>query len=164
MLWIPEQKEPLLTDEAEVAMFEKIAAEGLVHVASKGFYMIRAEHSALGLYLNEFGSRLNHLSNELDWPERALKMGASLTALAYHERGFYQTVDEETVATGVMLAEIGGIPETYVVSASIDPVLVDFNAEVTRMDGLRDDEGGMAQVFHIGSGIARHYMQQAIAS
>lgn len=163
-LWVPEMKEPLLTEEVEFAMFEKIAADGLMQVASQGFYLIQEEHTPLGTYLDAFGEQLTLLSDEGDWPARALKIGASLTALAYRERGFYQEIDETAITTGALLADIGGIPETFITSTVTDPILLDFNTEVTRMDRLRDVSGGLTQVYNIGAGITRHYMQQVIAA
>jgi hypothetical protein len=165
MFWIPEtNKPPLIEEDAEKVLIERIQKEGIVPVSTDGFELIRLVHQPLGRYLNGMGRELNSLSAEGPWPARALKLGACLTMLAYYHSGYEQHVDEDAVAAGSLLAELGGIPETFAVSVSLDPLLVDFNRQVLSDTALRDEEGGFTQVVSIGSGVVRHYLQQAIAA
>ena len=128
MFWTPEtNKPPLLNEEVEERVLRRINTEGLAPVTSEGFDLIRLVHQPLGNYLNGLGRSLNELSDEGPWPARALKTGACLTMLAYRYSGYEQLVDEDALAAGSLLAELGGIPDTFAVSASLDPVLIDFN-------------------------------------
>ena len=165
MIWAPEtSKPPLLKEKAEQNVLRRIGTEGLTPVTTDGFDLIRLVHQPLGTYLNGLGRELNKLSEEGPWPARALKVGACLAIVAYYHSGYDQHIDEDALAAGSLLAELGGIPDTFTVSASLDPVLIDFNRQVTSVDALNDGGAGFAQVVGIGSGAVRHYLQQAIAA
>ena len=163
-LWLPEATPPQVSDEARLTVLERVLAVGIGETERQGLALIQAKHEPLAVYLDRFGFSLNNVSAEGLWPERVLKIGASLSALAYQESGYFQTVDDEALAVGTMIAEIDGIPDVYELSLCTDGGLLELVDAVHDAPDFATDQGGYAQILYIGAGCTRHFMQQAIAA
>ncbi len=164
MLWLPETTPPQVTESARLTVLEQMLELGVGGIEHQGLELLEARHEPLADFLNRLGFQLNAISTEGMWPERVLKIGASLSALAYQESGYTQSVDENAIAFGSMLANIEGVPEAYVMSLYADAGLQELLGAVRETPDFARDQNGYAQVLCIGAGCTRHFMQQSLAA
>ncbi len=163
-LWIPTATPPQLSEEAQTAVLTFVLEEGVTPITKAALRTLQSEQEPLGEYLDRFGFNLNTQSTEGFWPERVLKMGASLTLLAYREMGYLHQIDTTSFEKGSAAALLQGIPEAYISSMYDDVGLVDLINTVVTTPELSNSEGGYEQVLAIGAGCTRFYIQQAIAA
>lgn len=164
-LWQPGRLEPQVSDEAGQAVIEQVLAEGPVAVSRGAEERLGCEHEALMGYLDRFGFELNNLSDERFWPERVLKIGASLSLLAYRETGYYQCVGEDKMAISASLAEMEGIPEAYFSSLFDDQGLARLMSGISEARPfVAPDASGYRQILDVGAGCVRYHLQNALAA
>lgn len=155
---------PRVSQDARANLSLLMGEKGVPAIVATGREIIRTKHAPLAGYIIRLGQRYNTLSTEGPWPLAALKMGASLSIVAYQDSGYSQEVDECAIEFGTLLAELDGIPDAYLLSLNADSGLSDVPAEVIEIDHIRDKGGGIVQMLGIGAGCARHYLQQAITA
>ncbi len=168
-LWTPEVEPPQVTQAAEAVILQQTLEHGAVAVAKEGYKLIRTDHEPLVTYLDALGTVLDGQSAEGMWPSRILKLGASISALAYRETGYFHAIDTEALEAGELKARPLGIPEAYAISYVLDPGLQSLTVAVSEVPEFtegavvdRRDSGGFEQVMNIGAGCVRHYLQQAV--
>ncbi|MGH7240049.1 MAG: hypothetical protein ACREHG_08285, partial [Candidatus Saccharimonadales bacterium] len=94
------------------------------------------------------------------WPERALKIGASLTSLAYHESGYGEKMDEGALGLSIELAQFDGIPQAYLSSLFDDFVLKQLIGDVFSAPDFRaPDDVGYLSALDLGAGCVRYHMR-----
>lgn len=163
-LWLPETTPPQVSESARLTVLERVFQVGVGGMEQQALSLLETQHEPFAEYLNRLGFQLNNISAEGLWPERALKVGAALSALAYQESGYFQTIDEEAFAVGCMVADLESVPEAYVMSLCTDTGLQELLGAVHEAPDFAADRGGYGQVLQIGAGCTRHFMQQAIAA
>ncbi len=163
-LWIPQQTPPQISEEAQSVVLSLVLEEGITPIANTALLDLQYSEELLGEYLDRLGYDFNKISAEGFWPERVLKIGASLALLAYRETGYLQTINETAFEQANMIAMLEGIPEAYFSSTYADLGLVQLLDNVIEAPELREEDGGYYQMLTIGAGCTRFYMQQAIAA
>lgn len=167
-IWTPELTPPQLTDEAVRLLCLQIEEEGVQEVATRALVTLQNEDEALAVCLDEFGMALNASTPEGIWPAKILMAGAALARQAYREAGFIDTVDENAVGLGRMIAEVSGIPDTYVMSVHEDTRLLDMTMQTAQLPAFDDshklvaNRGRYTQVLGLGAGFTRHYLQYTL--
>lgn len=163
-IWTPDNSPPQLTDIAANILEEQLQQHGIVDEA----LALLEKEELLMAFLDEFGFELNQASAEGPWPAKTLNIGAAFTLMAYRTAGVHATIDSQAIESGNFLAELYGVPETYVVSSLGDSRLVDMTRKIFSshiFDESSADarsKGGYEQIGTIGSGCVRHYLQQAV--
>ncbi len=163
-LWTPEHALPQLTQETVENLQNYIHQFGAIEIANGALEQLQSRQQRIGAYLDEFGFRLNALSNEDFWPAWALRLGASLAHLAYEDSGQTTTVDK-TFDLSHELAEMQGIPDTYTTSMYDDQGLQAVIQTAFEDNRLQMKDGqGLLQVSIIGAGCVRFFMQAALSA
>lgn len=158
--WLPEHNEPRLTLAAERMVVDRIMGEGVGPVSQTALDRLQNDNEPLGAYLDELGFDLNRQSDEGFWPERVLKIGASLTRLAYHESGYPGQMDEGTLGLSIELAQFDGIPRAYLTSVFDDFVLKRLMGDVFLAPDFRAPEDtGYLSALDLGAGCVRYHMR-----
>jgi hypothetical protein len=166
-LWTPENLPPQLSETATVE-FQTLLQHDVAPVLNRAFVELEEENEPFATFLDEFGFNLNQASSEGIWPERALKTGAAVTLLAYRQEGITNAVDERAIELGRFVAELHGVPTTYLERALEDSQLQKLTTALSKnplydeSKLIPENQGGYLQVLELGSGCARHYLQQAI--
>lgn len=165
-LWTPDILPPQITPEAKLAVLEQVTGAGISATTGEKIPELQEEQEALALYLDQFGFDLNQRSTEGIWPERALKIGATVAFLAYKESGYTLALDKQTFEMYSMLAELEGIPEAYLTSMHYDFELLDLTLALRASKELETPDrcDGYGQIIGIGAGCRRYYLQQAMAA
>ena len=167
VLWLPETAPPQVSEEAQQTVALRLLTEGIVPISRTALSALETTHEPLATYIDRFGFDLNRFSMEGHWPERVLKIGASVGMLAYRETGYFQTVDEDAFALGAAQAIRDGIPEAYLSSRCQDQnlqALMSIVADAHELVEPASDSGGYQQILDIGAGCVRYYMQQSLAA
>lgn len=155
-----------------------------MHVAMSAWEELSREDEPLGEYVGQLGNALDtsstdglhvlipkskYAGSEIEgyWAQGVLKMGSAIALSAYRETGYHEVVDEQVLQTGVLFAELGGIPHSYAVSSQEDAGLVSLVEVLVEADELREAAVGpqadvLRNILFIGAGCTRHYLQQAV--
>lgn len=161
---------PQVTPDAQISLLNRVIEEGIQPMVDDGLRILREESEPYAEYIDRFGFTLNQLSAEGFWPDKALKIGASLGMLAYRESGYFEAVDDDAFLVASERAKTVGIPEAYTISLIWDGSLINV------LDGLREAPdisetaidvrhwGGQRQIIEMGAGCTRHYLQQALVA
>lgn len=166
-LWTPDNSPPQLSVVAAAAIKQLLRSD-ITPLLDQAFHHLEKDNEPFGKFIDEFGFDLNRASSEGVWPSRALKTGAAITLLAYRKGGIDNPVDENAVELGRFVADINGVPTTYLESSFEDTTLQDLTTAISKnkiydeSKLAREDQGGYQQVIQLGSGCARHYLRQAI--
>ncbi|HSH18017.1 MAG TPA: hypothetical protein VK978_01400 [Candidatus Saccharimonadales bacterium] len=166
-IWTPEYNPPQINETA-LTTVRLLLDEDYAGTINDATTDLDTRHDAFGSFLDQFGFALNKASEEGIWPAKTLKAAAAVTLLAYREAGIFTVIDEKAVKMGRFTAELYGIPDTYVVSMHDDKGLMRITDAVQEKPAFNDSHlaaqhtGGYGQVLQLGSGCARHYLQQAI--
>ena len=162
-LWIPEEVPPQVSPEAYQAVSERLLTDGLDRLYSSGARQLDHDQELIGDYIAELGDELS-TTNEIPWRKRVLKIGSAVSLVAYRETGYYQTIDEVALAVGKFVAELDGVPDTYLRSAVEDPVLLEVIDTVLAAPEFSQNSSGFRHALTIGAGCTRHFIQQALAA
>lgn len=162
-LWIPEQQPPQVSEAAAATVAVQLLDEGLAATSNAGLDRLQTTQDAFGGYLDRFGFDLNQRFTEGLWPERVLKIGASLAFLAYRETGYFQDIDNDAFQLRQALAELEGIPAAYISSLFADEQLLSvIDTAQAAPDLQAPDPSAYRQVFGLGAGCMRYYLQAAV--
>jgi len=161
-LWMPENNPPQINSGVAVDLQAQIKRHGAIAVANGARSQFEATQHRLDVYLDEFGFDLNDMSSEGFWPAWALRFGAALASLGYMQSKEAVTIDK-TFDLSRELAELQGLPETYVISMYGDQRLLSVLRTVFEYSDLQTDDGqGLEQISIIGAGCVRFHMQEAL--
>jgi hypothetical protein len=163
LLWVPEQTPPQLSDDVRTEIARQIQEDGIVLTAAAGLAQLQDTQAPLAHYVDEY--IFDHAGKDAQASSRTLmSVGASLAFLGYMESGFNKVVDPTTLEMTKSIAELGGIPESYVCSAQEDATLkalLDDALALTRIVGFKDVHSqGAAE---LGAGCVRFFLQQVAA-
>lgn len=163
-IWLPEKEPPLVDGDAITKIMDRVLERGLVAIAYRELSVLKKESKAFNAFVKNFGTKLNELSTEGPWPDRAFKMGVALARVAYSESGYYQVIDGDAVDSGNFLAELWGEPDIYQTRYHEDESLrILVQAAIDNApDLVPDPELGYSQIITIGAGATRHYLQPAV--
>ncbi|MDB5175337.1 MAG: hypothetical protein JWM81_195 [Candidatus Saccharibacteria bacterium] len=163
-LWVPEQTPPQLADTVRQELALQIQEDGIVRTAAVGLSRLQETQAPLAHYVDEY--IYTHAGKDGQTSSKMLmSIGASLAFLAYAESGFDTVIDVQTLEMAKSIAELDGIPESYVCSVQEDATLralLDETLALTRIGGFNNDlySHGVAE---IGAGCVRFFLQQVAA-
>jgi hypothetical protein len=167
LFWLPETTPPQVSDVAVDTVLSRVLQEGVIATSKAALQTLEADEENLAGYLDRFGFDANAISDEGYWPERVLKIGASLTLLAYRESGYTQTISDERLAVSAALANLEGVPEAYFSSYWQDAGLQSLISSVGDADSFQGplvESAGYHQLLDMGAGCVRFYLQGAVAA
>lgn len=160
--WTPEQTPPQISSAALETIVERVRYEGVMPVACSALDKFGDAESDL-LDRIDMLSFKQRDSYKLGVPQRIMRIGASLTWLAYRETGYYQSIDEDTQVVCSLLAEVEGVPETYYQSLWQDLELLKLLGDIkTEPDLAASDDGSYQHLMDVGAGFVRYNLEGAL--
>lgn len=161
-LWTPPANPPQVSNEARAKLTHEFITKGIVEPSLNAHWSLQDSEKQLGNYILQLGSEMHQSQPKIPWHTNVLMVGAGIAWGAYRETGYYQEISEY-FAVAELMAEVNGIPDSYICSLAddqnlmslIDDSLAEGNNMVLQMPDLK-------HVLSIGAGCVRYFFEQAL--
>lgn len=161
--WIPSATPPQVSEEAKLSVTKRLLANGIVKPAVNAFYELTESEELLGNYAAELGAMMGEAGSQIKWHKNVLKIGAGIAYASYRASGYENRIDEN-FAVAELLAEIEGVPESYIYSLSDDQNLISvLDASISEGTNMVLQRPELRHVLNVGAGLVRFYFEQDIA-
>lgn len=160
--WIPPATQPQVSEQARLRLTEKFLEAGVVRPAVNAFYEMSETEELLGNYALELGAMMGEVGSQIKWHKNVLKIGAGIAYASYRESGYKNRIDEN-FAIAELMAEIEGVPESYIFSLSDDQNLISvIDTSLSEGTNMVLQRPELRHVLNVGAGLVRYYFEQAI--